>query len=169
MHAERGESSLAERERRTEASVMRLLLSSEHGPWSRAELERDVAGVSGEPLDVADATNRLYAAGLIHLSGELVFPSLPARAHGRADRGSDLSGSSPPDAADAINRLYASKPVHLSGELVTPTRAAAHGRAERLRLTARQHRPATALLAADIERSERTGPRHIHVLWPLPA
>jgi hypothetical protein len=78
-HAERSELTLAERDRHTEAAVMWRLLSSEHGSWSRAELERDVAGVNGKPLEVADAINRLYAVGLIHLAGELVFPSLPAR------------------------------------------------------------------------------------------
>jgi hypothetical protein len=58
--------------------VMMILLESEHSPWSRAELEREIAGVKGDPLDVTDAVNRLYASGLVHLSGELVTPTRAA-------------------------------------------------------------------------------------------
>jgi hypothetical protein len=79
MHAERSELTVAERDRRTEAAVMMILLSDEHSPWSRAELEREVAGVSGNPIDVTDAVDRLYASKLVHLSGELVTPTRAAR------------------------------------------------------------------------------------------
>ena len=79
MHAERIELTVAERDHLTEAAVMMVLLSDEHSPWSRAELEREVAGVSGNPLDVTDAINRLYAAKLVNLSGELVTPTRAAR------------------------------------------------------------------------------------------
>jgi hypothetical protein len=58
---------------------MMLLLESEHSRWSRAELEREVAGAKGNPLDVTDAVNRLYASGLVHLPGELVTPTRAAR------------------------------------------------------------------------------------------
>jgi hypothetical protein len=57
MRAERSDSALAERDRHTEAVVMMLLLESEHRPWSRAELEREVAGVKGNPLDVTAAVS----------------------------------------------------------------------------------------------------------------
>jgi hypothetical protein len=79
MRAERSDSALAERDRHTEAVLMMLLPESEHSPWSRVALEREVAGVKGNPLDVPDAVNRLYSSGLVHLSGELVTPTRAAR------------------------------------------------------------------------------------------
>jgi hypothetical protein len=79
MHAERIELTVAERDHLTESAVMMVLLSDEHSPWSRAELEREVAGVRGNPLDVTDAIDRLYASKLVHLSGELVTPTRAAR------------------------------------------------------------------------------------------
>jgi hypothetical protein len=79
MHTEPSASSIAELEHHTEAVVMMILLESEHSPWSRAELEREVAGVKGNPLDVTDAVNRLYSSGLVHLSGELVTSTRAAR------------------------------------------------------------------------------------------
>ena len=70
---------LAECDRHTKAILMMLHVESEHSPWSRAELERELAGVKGNPLDVTDAVDRLYASGLVHLSGELVTPTCAAR------------------------------------------------------------------------------------------
>jgi hypothetical protein len=45
----------------------------------RAELEREISGVRGNPVDVTDAIDTLYATGLVHLHGELVAPSRAAR------------------------------------------------------------------------------------------
>jgi hypothetical protein len=72
-------SALSDRARHAEAVVMMVRPSSDHSPWSRAELEREVAGVKGNPLDVTDAVNRLYSSGLVHLSGELVTATRAAR------------------------------------------------------------------------------------------
>ncbi len=79
MHAERSESLSPDVGTVTEHAVMTLLLASEHGPWSRAELEREVSGVDGNPMDVTDAVDSLYASGLVHLSGELVTVTRAAR------------------------------------------------------------------------------------------
>jgi hypothetical protein len=59
--------------------LMMVLLSSEHGPWSKAELERELSRPGDEPVDVADAIGTLYAAGLVHVVGDLVEPTRPAR------------------------------------------------------------------------------------------
>jgi hypothetical protein len=78
MHAERSDSLPAGPED-VEGAVMMTVLSRDHGLWSRAELEREVSGTSGNPLDIHDAINNLHASGLLHLCGELVTPSRAAR------------------------------------------------------------------------------------------
>ncbi|HEX3433819.1 MAG TPA: hypothetical protein VHT25_07130 [Solirubrobacteraceae bacterium] len=55
-----------------------VLLTGDHEPWSRAELQRELSGTTGDPVDPSDAINALYASGLIHVSGDLVFPSRAA-------------------------------------------------------------------------------------------
>jgi hypothetical protein len=55
------------------------LLTRELGPWSRAELEREVGGMHGNPTQVVDAIGCLYAYGLVHVQGELVSPTCAAR------------------------------------------------------------------------------------------
>jgi hypothetical protein len=57
---------------------MRILLSSEHAPWSRAELEREVAGVNGT-RSTSPTQSIALRRGLVHLSGELVTPTRAAR------------------------------------------------------------------------------------------
>jgi hypothetical protein len=79
MHAEPNASPIAERDRHTEAVLMMLLLESEYSPWSRAELEREIAGVRGDPIEVTDAIANLHGSGLVHVSGELVTPTRAAR------------------------------------------------------------------------------------------
>jgi len=59
--------------------LMMVLLSSEHRPWSRAELERELSRPGDDLVDVADAVGALYAAGLVHIVGDLVEPTRPAR------------------------------------------------------------------------------------------
>jgi hypothetical protein len=78
MHAERSHSPPAEPED-VEGAVMMTVLSRDGGLWSRAELEREISGISDNPLDVTDAVNDLHASGLLHLCGELVTPSRAAR------------------------------------------------------------------------------------------
>jgi hypothetical protein len=63
----------------TERTVMMVLLSGEHDPWTRAELQREIAGTRGDPRAVIDAINSLYGAGLLHFTGELVTPARAAR------------------------------------------------------------------------------------------
>jgi hypothetical protein len=59
----------------TEFVVLALLLDPDSpGPWTVGELAREL----GCELRAADAVVRLHAAGLVHLSGELVFASRPA-------------------------------------------------------------------------------------------
>jgi len=59
------------------AAVISLLLASGyHGPWTRAEIEREL---SSPPLAVQDALADLHAAGLIHIHDELVFSTRAAR------------------------------------------------------------------------------------------
>jgi hypothetical protein len=62
----------------TERTVMMVLLSGEHDPWTRADLQREIAGTKGDPLAVIDAINDLYGAGLVHFTGELVTPTRAA-------------------------------------------------------------------------------------------
>jgi hypothetical protein len=63
----------------TERTVMMVLLSGDHEPYTRADLQREVAGAKDDPLAVIDALNSLYSAGLVHFTGELVTPTRPAR------------------------------------------------------------------------------------------
>jgi hypothetical protein len=58
---------------------MMVLLSSDPGPWSRADLHREIKGSRGEPIDVDEAIDALYGAGLIHVSDDLVIPTRAAR------------------------------------------------------------------------------------------
>jgi hypothetical protein len=54
-------------------------LTCEHSPFSKAELAREVAGSKRGEIDVSDAIENLYAAGLVNVSGELVSASRAAR------------------------------------------------------------------------------------------
>jgi hypothetical protein len=79
MHAERSDSPLIGAATEVESVVMMVLLTGDHVLWSRAELEREISGVRGNPVDVTDAIDALYATGLVHLHGELVAPTRAAR------------------------------------------------------------------------------------------
>lgn len=63
---------------RSEAGEVQVLLAGDHEPWSRAELQRELSGSTGDPVDPSDAINALYASGLVHVAGDLVFPSRAA-------------------------------------------------------------------------------------------
>jgi hypothetical protein len=78
MHAEPIESDILQVIAQYERVTLMVLLENER-PWTRVELEREIAGAKGSPGDAASAINNLYAAGLVHISGELVIPSRPAR------------------------------------------------------------------------------------------
>jgi DNA-binding HxlR family transcriptional regulator len=55
-----------------ERTILGLMLYSEHpGPWSTAELQREV----GDPIAVGDALSRLHGAGLIHRHEQFSFPT----------------------------------------------------------------------------------------------
>jgi hypothetical protein len=69
-----------------EQAVMMVLLAGEHTPWTRSELEREISGPHRNPLDVTDAIDNLYGAGLLHITGQLVTPSRAAK------RMDDLAG-----------------------------------------------------------------------------
>ena len=79
MHADRTDSSPASLAFETQRVVMMVLLSSDPGPWSRADLHREIKGSRGEPIDVDEAIDALYGAGLIHVSDDLVVPTRAAR------------------------------------------------------------------------------------------
>jgi hypothetical protein len=59
--------------------LMMVLLSGDQCRWSRAELERELARPGGDPAGVGDAIGALYGAGLVHVSGDLIEPTRPAR------------------------------------------------------------------------------------------
>ncbi len=72
---ERSRSKLGQPE--VEAAIMALLLSDEHqGPWTRAEVEREI---SGDAITACDALVALCASGLIHMEEQLVIASRAAR------------------------------------------------------------------------------------------
>lgn len=79
MHAERTDCPRTVPAIQTQRTVMMVLLSGEHEPWSHPELRRDIAGTRGDPEAVSDAIRELHGAGLIHITGELVTPSRAAR------------------------------------------------------------------------------------------
>jgi hypothetical protein len=62
----------------TQRIVLMVLLAGDHEPWSSAELQRELSGSTGDPVDPSDAINALYASGLVHVAGDLVFPSRAA-------------------------------------------------------------------------------------------
>jgi hypothetical protein len=62
-----------------ERIVMFALLSGDRHPYSRAELERELSGSKEKAIDVEDAIENLYAAGLLNVAGDLVTPSRAAR------------------------------------------------------------------------------------------
>jgi hypothetical protein len=79
MHAERTDCPRAVLAIEAERTLMMVLLPGEHEPWSRSELEHEIAGIGGDSRPVADAIRELRGAGLLHVTGELVTPSQAAR------------------------------------------------------------------------------------------
>jgi hypothetical protein len=79
MHAERTDCPRTVPAIQTQRVVMMVLLVGKHEPWTRPELEREIAGTRGDPVAVADAIRELYGAGLINFAGELVTPTRAAR------------------------------------------------------------------------------------------
>jgi len=67
-----------------EREVLALLLESEFpSPWSVLELGLEI----GSDLVATEAVIRLYAAGLVHLCHEFVWPTRPAaRSHRLTER-----------------------------------------------------------------------------------
>jgi hypothetical protein len=58
--------------------VMIALLGSGHSQLSRGELEREVSGSQGKAIDVSDAIENLYVAGLVNVAGDTVSASRAA-------------------------------------------------------------------------------------------
>jgi hypothetical protein len=79
MHADRIECPCSAIATETQRIVLMVLLSGDPGPWSRAELQREIEGSKREPVDVDEAIDALYGAGLIHVQGDLVIPTRAAR------------------------------------------------------------------------------------------
>jgi hypothetical protein len=59
--------------------VMIVILTEDHSPWSRSEIQCQIASARVNPGAVIDAIGDLRAAGLLHVSGELVTATRPAR------------------------------------------------------------------------------------------
>lgn len=67
-------------EEQHDSTILHLMLCDDSGvPWSMEELAR---GIDHTRVGANDAVNRLHAAGLVHRTGDFVWPSLAAR---RAD------------------------------------------------------------------------------------
>jgi hypothetical protein len=64
--------------RAVEAAVIGALVG-ERGPWSVAELEREVGSMQVGPTEVVDAISHLYANGLLHIHNDLITPTRAAR------------------------------------------------------------------------------------------
>jgi hypothetical protein len=79
MHADRIDCSPASLATETQRIVMMVLLCSDPGPWSRADLHREIQGSRGEPIDLDEAIDALYGAGLIQVCNDLVIPTRAAR------------------------------------------------------------------------------------------
>jgi hypothetical protein len=79
MHTDRIENPFLAIDACIEGVVLLQLLSESGAPASRAELARRISGSRGAPVDIDPAIDGLYAAGLVHVAGELVSASLAAR------------------------------------------------------------------------------------------
>jgi hypothetical protein len=79
MHADRIDRLCLTVAAETQRIVMMVLLTGGSGPWSRDELQREIEGSRREAVDVAEAIDALYGAGLIHVSDELICPTRAAR------------------------------------------------------------------------------------------
>jgi hypothetical protein len=79
MNAQCSDSRPPEHPSDVERSVMAVLLTGDHGVWTRTEIEREVAGLRSDPADIQDAIEALYGSGLIHVFGEFVTPTRAAR------------------------------------------------------------------------------------------
>jgi hypothetical protein len=90
MHAESSEREPLEPFSGVERAVISELLSGEHGPWTREELMRAIAGPHGSQTSVEDAITHLYDTGLVHVFGpfgEFVTPTRAARAMDEVSEG----------------------------------------------------------------------------------
>lgn len=73
MMPEHPNSSVAEQERQTDATVLDLLRTTDNQrPWAVDEVEREAGS------DAVDSLNRLYGAGLIHRLDGFVWASRAA-------------------------------------------------------------------------------------------
>jgi hypothetical protein len=101
-----------------ERLVMLALLSSGYSAYTRAELQREVSGARGEPLDITDAIESLHAAGLVNVAGRSEEAARRSRCACGACRyrGSHFR----------VNIRYADDDFGLRRELVIPSRPARH-------------------------------------------
>jgi hypothetical protein len=78
MHADRTHCHCAAVADEVQRIVMIALLGSGHSTLSRAELKREVSGSKDKRVDVSDAIENLYVAGLVNVAGDLVSASRAA-------------------------------------------------------------------------------------------
>lgn len=79
MHAERTGCPRTVPAIQTQSVVMMVLLAGEHEPWTKAELEREIAGTRDDPVAVTDAIRELHGAGLVNITDQLVTPTRAAQ------------------------------------------------------------------------------------------
>ena len=77
MRSERSGCKLKDDEVAERAIVLQVLRYDRAERWSRAELESEIYDI--EPLAISEALVRLREAGVVHVSGELVWSSRCAR------------------------------------------------------------------------------------------
>jgi hypothetical protein len=65
----------AEQDAMTDSAVLGLMLCEPSWPWSIDEIAREL----GDRVVAQDAVSRLVGGGLLHLSGDLTFPTRTAR------------------------------------------------------------------------------------------
>jgi hypothetical protein len=80
MHTDRTHCACSAVADQVQRIVMIALLGSGHSTLSRAELEREVSGSKDNRVDVSDAIENLYVAGLVNVSGDSVSASRAALA-----------------------------------------------------------------------------------------
>jgi hypothetical protein len=78
MHTDRTDCACSAVADEVQRIVMIALLGSGHSTLSRSELEREVSGSKDKAVDVSDAIENLYVAGLVNVSGDLVSASRAA-------------------------------------------------------------------------------------------
>jgi hypothetical protein len=77
MRSEGNGCGLKEEEIAERAVVLQVLRDDHRERWARAELEGEIYDI--EPAAISEALKRLRKAGVVHISGEMVWASQCAR------------------------------------------------------------------------------------------